>query len=216
MKLDLKINITTLLAIALGVVVLFWWNGRKNDEISRWEDNYNAQSTEFVTYKDRTDQVLIGKNIAIQVLRGEVKDVVSNDSIQKELVRKYRRLALLNKTETVFVHDTVEIEVPIFIDKDTTVNYADNCFGVDISLFNGGLSLNNLSIQNTQDIASGARKNGLFKTEQAIDVRNSNPCIQTTGMTTYIVVEKKKWWENPIIVGLGGFGVGYTVGQLNK
>jgi len=216
MKLDLKINLTTLLAIVLGVVVLFWFNGKKNDEISRWETNYEVQTTEFEAYKSKTDGTLIVKNNAISLLNGELKDAMKSDSVQRELVKKYRKLAFANKTETIFKIDTVKIPFPVYVDKDTTLKYVNPCFKADFSFSDGLFGINNLTIQNTQDIVGGSRKAGLFNTEYAIDVRNSNECLFTTGMTTYIVVEKKKIWENPIIVGLSSFGAGYLVGKLNK
>ena len=214
MKIDFKLNLTTVLVIILAAIIFFFWNGKKNDEISRWENNYIHKSNEVEFYESRIDGMNVAFDRAISIKDNEIRKMTKRDSVQRELVKKYRHLALLNKTETKFVIDTVFVYVPIDVGTesgDTTVTLDGACFKADLSLSKGLLSLNNIDIQNTQDIAGGLRKNGLWKSEYAIDVRNSNECIQITGMTTYVVVKKKKWWENPLITGGAGILTGLII-----
>jgi hypothetical protein len=216
MKWNFKVNITTILVLVLGVVVFFWWNGQKNSEINRWIGNYDANVGKYELYKSIVDDRMIVKDKAIELLSEELKAVAQSDSIQRELVKKYKRLAAVIKIETEFIHDTVKVNVPIHIENDTIVEIWSDCLELDVRLSTGFFALENIFIENRQDIVLGARKTGLFKTSQYVEVRNQNPCIQIQGMTSYVVVHEKKWWENPIITTLGGFTAGWAVGKLSK
>jgi len=210
-KWDFKINLTTLLLIVVGVVVFFFWNNRKTDEYARLMNNLKVEKIAFVTYQSEVDGALVVKDLAYQMLKEELREAVESDSIQRELTEKYKKLAAVVKYETIFVHDTVTLEVPISVEKDTSVTLADNCLEIDLSLFNGGLSLDRVDIQNRQDIVLGERKSGLRRAEYTLDIRNTNSCIQTTGVTTYIVVHEKKWYENPLITIPAGIITGIII-----
>ena len=120
------------------------------------------------------------------------------------------------KYETEYVHDTVKVSVPIYIDKDTTVKLADECFQASLSLFNGGFSLNDYTIDNRQDIIIGTQKSGLRRKESIVTIRNTNPCINATGIQSYTVIYEKKWWENPLITIPAGIAAGAIAVSLAK
>jgi len=204
----LKSIIPVVVTLVLGVAIFLFWNNKKNTEYTRLTNNLEAQKTEFVTYKSEVDGALIAKDQAILLLEADIEAALSKDSIQEELISHYKKLAAVIKVETVYKTDTVTLEVPIYIEKDTTVTLADACFKADLSLKTGLLSLNSVVVENRQDIVLGTRKNGLRKSTQYVDIRNTNPCITTTGMTTFIVVHEKRWWEKPQITVPAGILAG--------
>jgi hypothetical protein len=218
-NLDFKVNATTLIAIAIGVGAFFYLNGSKNKTIERWKDNYEVASNQADGYfklSNRLNDSLTVAGRTINVLNSEVKELTKSDSIQRGLVRHYRNLASVTKIETVFEIDTVEVLVPMMtIPDDTTITVVNPCYELDLRLKSGSLLVNSIDIQNRQDIVLGERKKGIWRTEQAFDIRNSNPCITNVGITTYNVVVPKKWHEKWWITIPSSFGLGYVAGKIN-
>jgi hypothetical protein len=196
---DLKINVTTLIATAVLIIGAFLYlNHSKNKTIGRWVDNYEiaqAASEENGGLFRRASDSLVVTGRTINVLNSEIKALAKSDSIQRGLVKHYKELAAVTKVETEFITDTVEVPVPVYIANDTTVSFSNPCYGLNLSLSDGLISINDISIHNRQDIVVGERKTGLWRTEQSFDIRNSNPCIVTTGVTTYNIVVEKKWHQ---------------------
>jgi hypothetical protein len=219
MKWELKLNLTTLLLLLAGVVLFFVVRFRESSlhkDVDRWKGNYAAQTATFESYVSRVDGILISKDELIQLKEKELREALQSDSVQREIAKKYKRLAGSVKIETEFIHDTIEVEVPIYIARDTTLELWHDCFDIDLSLTTGRLSVDLIDIQNTQDIIMGERRSSLFRTEYALDVRNSNPCVTTTGMSSFIVVHENKWWNNPLITVPGSFLIGYGAGKISK
>ena len=214
MQTTFKVNISTILVIVMAGVMFFFWNKNKNSEITRITNNVEIVSDKFETYKAETDGTIVAKDLAYQMLEDELRNSIESDSIQRELTEKYKKLSAVVKYETVFVDREVEVKVPVYIDKDTTLSLSSPCYSADLSVTSGSLTLSGLTIDNRQDIVLGERKNGLRKSEYSLDIRNTNPCIQTTGVTTYIVVHEKKWYENPIITGGLGLTAGFIGGMI--
>ena len=144
------------------------------------------------------------------------KQLRSNDSLKK-VARKYKDLASATTVVTEWKHDTILVKVPVYIDHDTIVPLSDSCFTANLSVSDGLLSLTDMSIINKQDIVTGARKNGLFKAEYSFDIINSNPCIEITGMKSYKVVHKKKFYESPFfLIPVGMIGGVIIHNQFTK
>jgi len=219
-KTELKINITTLLLIIAGVSVFFFMRSRLVDakwDAERWEGNYIASQNGFRNYISDTDGTIVTLNGIIELTSQELAVALKSDSIQKGLVKKYKKAAAAVKIEWKFhPKDTVEVSIPIYIDRDTTVELWHDCFEVDIKAEDGRLSLTNLYIENRQDIILGARKSGLWRTEQAFDIHNTNPCIINVNATAYSVVVKKRWYEKWWITVPVSFGTGYMYGRFGE
>jgi hypothetical protein len=214
MKTELKINLTTILVLVAGVVFFFWLNGRKNREIDL---HLNTIAQHEFVYEEKVseiDSATIAWQESLNASNESLKAALSNDSIQEELIAHYKNLSQVVKVETKYIHDTVKVSVPITVESDTTVNLSDDCFQASLSLFNGGLSLNDYTIDNRQDIVIGDQKSGFRRTESIVMIRNTNPCINTTGIQSYNVVYEKKWWENPLITGSIGIAAGFVIGEV--
>lgn len=216
MKTELKINLTTILVLMAGVAFFFWFNGKKNREIELHVNTIEGYKWELDQERSKIDSATITWQNALQASNESLIAALKHDSIQKELISYYKGLSAVVKVETKYVHDTVKVSVPIYIDKDTTVNLSDECFQASLSLFNGGLSLNDYSIDNRQDIVIGDARRSLRGTESYVSIRNTNPCINTTGMQSFVVVTERKWWENPFITVPASVLIGYTAGRLSR
>jgi len=215
MKFDFKVNLWTILVIGIIVFGAFKWKSLKN-EIDKWTNNYEIAlegKEQMAVWVSSLDSALVATKRSYEMTNKELKDALKSDSIQRELVKKYKAAAAVVKIEWKFhPQDTVFLPIP----NDTSVHVTHECFEVDLSASNGLLSLANLTVDNRQDIILGQRKSGLWKTEQAIDIRNTNPCIRTTGITSYTVVVKKHWYEKWWITLPAGFATGYVAGTLNR
>lgn len=213
---DLKINVLTVAAVIVAVFMFFSVLSSK-DDAEVWENNYNVLNTEHMEFISKHDSAIIYKDNIIELTRNELKNAVKSDSIQRELVKKYKKEAAVVKIEWRFhPKDTVFVDVPISIDNDTTAHIVHECYEIDLSVKNGGISLANLVVDNRQDMVLGARKKSLWATEQAFDIRNTNPCIKTLNVTTYKVTIKEKWHEKWFITIPVGFGTGYLFGRANR
>ena len=217
MNLDFKVNLWAV--VVLAVIALWLFNrGRLKDEVDRWERNYRTVQEQNMDL-DNANVFLSGlvadKDRAILLTQKELESTMKSDSIQRQLVKKYKKLAAVVKINTVVEVDTVIKEVPIKVDQDSIYRLWFDCFEMDLGISNNKFSLYHFYMENRQDIVLGERKTGPFKTEQAIVVHNSNDCIETTGMTTYRVVVRHKWWNKWWISGPIGFAAGYGVGKLS-
>jgi hypothetical protein len=212
-KWDIKLNLTSLL-ILLTIIVGLLFGVRalrsKNSEITRLNQNNAILESEFKNYRDQSTGRIISYKQSLELYQSELKAALESDSINRELARHYKKLSEHVQIKTEFVHDTIEIEAPILVgeNNDTSFNYSDECFKVNLSVSDGLLSLNSVDVFNQQDIVTGLRKNGLARSYWAVDVHNSNPCIHVVGVNSAHVVTRKKWWENPLITGTIGIAIG--------
>ena len=213
---NFKVNVFAILILAVGIAFFFLFRGNQKKEIQTYVDSIAQHEFVFETWKSEVDSLDIVQQEALEVSAEALKQALARDSIALELIEHYKKLSNVVKIETKFVHDTVNVSVPIYIDGDTTVNLADNCFKASLSFTTGLMTISNLTIDNRQDIAIGDRRAGLFKTKQYVYVRNTNPCITTTGMTSYQIVVQKKWWENPLITVPAGVAIGLVGSQFIK
>ena len=216
MKAEFKVNVAAIIILGVAVAFFFLLRGNQSNQADVYINSLEEYEFEFEKYKSEVDSAYITWQKALNISNESLKAALANDSIQEELIAKYKKLSNVIKIETKFVHDTIKVSVPIYIKDDTTVNLADNCFKADLSLTNGLITLSGLTINNTQDIVIGDRRTGLFNTDQYISIRNSNPCITVTGMQTYTIVYEKKWWENPLITVPIGAAIGLFGSQLIK
>jgi hypothetical protein len=210
MKTELKINVTTILVLVAGVVFFFWLNSRKNDQIGAHLDTIAEQEWLISEANSKIDSAVISWQEALDVANETMKEYLEHDSIQKELIEHYKNLSQVVKYEYVYETDTVEVPVPITVDNDTSIHVTDPCYKLDFSLSDGLFRLDGFSFDNRQDIVIGEQKTGFRRTETFVSIRNTNPCIKTTGMESYNIVYEKKWWENPLIVG----GISATAGFI--
>lgn len=210
MKTELKINLTTILVLVAGVVFFFWLNSRYNKDIGASMETIEQHEWTIEQKQSEIDGLKITMQQALDVKDETIREYALRDSSQLELIKYYKKLSAVVKYEYIYITDTLEVPVPITVDKDTSLHITDPCYKLDFSLSDGLFRLDGFSFDNTQDIVIGSQKRLLSRAETSVSIRNSNPCIQTTGMQSYNIVYEKKWWENPLIVG----GVSATAGFI--
>jgi hypothetical protein len=216
MKAEFKINVAAILILAVGVAFFFWYKGNRDQREQVYLNTLTEYEFEFEEYRSEVDSAKITWQETLDASNESLKAALADDSIQKELISYYKNLSQVVKYEYIYQTDTVKVSVPITVEKDTTVNLSDPCYEAQISLFNGGFSLDNFSFDNRQDIVIGRQKSGLRRTQSSIAIRNTNPCINTTGVQSYTVVYEKKWWENPLITVPASVAIGYAAGRISK
>jgi hypothetical protein len=211
MKKQWKLYGTIAGLIALLLFTSWKWY-QKSGEVVQWKHNYGVLQLEHRTYVSETDGNIVSYQQALLLTEEQLKNAMWGDSIHREMANRYKKLAERVQITTEFVHDTILVYIPgtDSIQSDTIIPYSNACLSADFSLSNGFMTMDNLFVQNQQDIVLGLRKNGLRRSYWAVDVRNSNPCIQVTGLQATHVVKKKRWWENPLITG----GIGILVGVI--
>ena len=216
MKATFKVNVAAILILGVAVAFFFWYGGKKNREIDLHLNTIAQHEFKYEEKVSEVDSATIVWQGTLNVSNESLKAALTNDSIQKELIAYYKNLSQVVVYETQYVHDTVKVSVPIYIEKDTTVNLADDCFKASLSLSTGSVSLNDYTIDNRQDIVIGTQKRRLGRGESHITIRNTNPCINTTGIQSYTVIYEKKWWENPLITVPAGIAVGAIATSIAK
>lgn len=206
--------------IALLLVAgYFFQTGKLKKEAAMWRENYTTEQTAFGAYKEMSNGLITTYKNQIRLTEAELrKELKENDSLNV-LVKYYKKLASVTTVVTEWKHDTIKLYTPVYIGGaiDTTYNIGDACFKGKINVKDGALTLSDLSISNEQNVVTGVRKAGFFKKEYSFDVTNSNPCMTITGMNSYKVVSKPKFWENPLYVGIATFVTGVYIGdRINR
>ena len=216
MKNTFKFNIWT---VAVIILATLWFknNSTLKDTIDQWKSNYDVvfgEKAALETEVSKLDSALIVSQETVQLTRNELKSSMKSDSIQKELVKHYKKVAAAAKVETITKIDSIKVPYPVYVDKDTTIHMAGECYELDIDFSDDGVSLYDFYMENRQDIVLGDMKKSLWRVEQSLSVRNINPCITTTGITTYQVVVPIKWHQKWWITAPMGFAAGWIVNSL--
>lgn len=207
-KLKLILGASAVL-ILLAVAGNLYFNAKA--DAKRWKENYNTEKSAFSTYRDKATGLEVAYKQQILLTEKELrKELKANDSL-KGVVKHYKELSEVITVITEWKHDTINVPLPIFIARDTTVNLSDSCFKAKLDVFQGGIKLHGLSVTNKQDIVTGVRKMGFMKTEYSFDILNSNKCVSVTGMQSYKVIHKPKFYERPVFLISTGILAGYFI-----
>lgn len=167
---------------------------------------YKAENGKVVAYNDALE------------LQNEdqIKAILKKDEDFRLLLEGFKNINATGGVTTIFrvEHDTIKLTdtipcdfEPILVERLTT-EYN----------FNGTITptnfiIDSLTIPNEMKFVVGEKKIGLFKKEKRIEVVNSNPLIQTTGITAYVVEEKKNGLKF-VLISIGGAIVGIITERL--
>jgi hypothetical protein len=167
---------------------------------------------------EQTLKIIEGKDKAIEINESLLKDLTSKNKELKEQVKEFKDVKSITKTVTKVIIDTVFIE-PDSTHVDTiTGNFYGRFatttiyYSIDGNYSNKGFRLNSLEIPNEQTIVIGDKKIkgflGITKgTEFTIDIKNSNPYVNTINVQNYTIKKTKKWYEKPtFLIGVGIVG----------
>tara|TARA_R110002012_G_scaffold300777_1_gene500751 strand:+ start:998 stop:1657 length:660 start_codon:yes stop_codon:yes gene_type:complete len=114
---------------------------------------------------------------------------------------------VVSHTDTIVQY----IEGDAFLKLPHTYNYYTEHLNFGAEISSQGLKVNNISILNTSTITIGYKNNGLFrKSTPIVELKNSNPYVQTNSVGNVVIKENKSLIENPKVWG----GLGLFLGLL--
>lgn len=173
--------------------------------------NY-SDSSKF--YKNKYGEIAFNQSLKFNT-NDELKNYFSNNDTLKELLKKFKNVnSLTIVKDRIYIHDTV----PVYYDRPIPCDFKPFAVRKDCTyyhfkgtIFPDKFTLDSILIPNKQEIVVGRKKINIFKYEDRVEIRNSNPHIQVTNVGNYIISNKKKWYERPAITLVGGLLIGGTI-----
>ena len=149
-----------------------------------------------------------GREIAsIQVV------VLDKDKKIQEQLKEIKKLKSLDvkvivDTKTIYDTMTIALHDTTIVTKTDTIKYQKFNFNDDWLVLQGRvdnskLFLDTLQVNNKYKIEIGEEKVGLFKKEKKVYVINENPHTSTNDLQSFVLNDKKKWYQKDVwkIVG---------------
>lgn len=196
-------------AIVFLLVVLAYVFQLKKEAQNLNEQNLLASIDTIKSYKDKYNQSVSEKRSYIIESEKKLKQLLhSNDSLKSAL--KKIKIKSLVKLKNKYERDTIFIpykeEIPYKF--NVPWNYKDKWLKTSGISTNEGVSLNSYVIENDISLAIGYTADAWYKPYYAkVRVLNSNPNVETTKINSYIVKNKKKFFEKSwFLIGVGFMG----------
>jgi hypothetical protein len=158
----------------------------------------------------------------------QLKSYLSNNDTLKDLLRKFKKLnSVTVVTQKIYIHDTVPIMFetkipcdfkPFAVIKDSSRSKTKP-FYFKGTIFPEKFTLDSILVPNKQTIVVGTKRINLFKKEERAEIVNSNSLISVSNVGAYTVVNKKKWFQRPVPMLIGGViigGTAVTIKNLGK
>ena len=211
------IYISIIAILILFGVVREGCNSSKTDKLLDSVQNY-SDSAQFYKTENGT-QVAYNQSLLLEN-KEQLQSLFAKNDTMRELLDKYKNIKNVTIIkETIVIRDSIPygIDIPCdfnpFTVKRDSIHY--NFTGTIGKSF---FRIDSLTIPNEQSIIVGQRKLGFLKgKERRVEIVNSNPLIITSNIGSYVVEEKKKWYETRAFSFLIGFGFGYGTSEyLNK
>lgn len=178
-------------------------------DISNYKDTayfYEAENGKVVAY----NEALVLQN------ETQAKAILDKDEDFRILLEGIKNLDAAGSVTTIFQvkHDTLRLTDTIPCDFDPiAVERLSPEYNFHGTITRTDFIIDSLQIPNVMKFVVGEQKTGLFKRERRIEVINSNPLIQTTGVTAYTIEDKPKWGRT-IVIAIGGAIVGILTERL--
>lgn len=147
----------------------------------------------------------------------QLKAYLSTNDTIRELLKKFKKLNSVTVIkEKIYIHDTV----PVYFTKDNIIPCDFKPFQVKRdttwyhfvgTIHRDKFTIDTILIPNKQTIAVGYKRINLFKKEQRVEVTNSNPFIQVSNVGGYVINDKKKWYQRPVVTFLVGVAAGGAI-----
>ena len=106
-------------------------------------------------------------------------------------------------TKTVYDTMTIALHDTTIITKTDTIKYQKFNFNDDWLILNGKVSdskliFDSLQVNNKYKIEIGDERVGLFKKEKKVYVINENPHTSTNDLQSFVLSDKKKWYQKDV------------------
>ncbi len=175
----------------------------ENDLLTRTA-NYSDSAK---SYKGKYNEVVFNQSLAFNNAQQLKNYFLGNDTL-KDLLKKFKNInSLTIIKEKVYIHDTVAIQFenripcdfkPFKVKRDCTYYHFAG------TIYPTKFTIDSIIIPNKQNIVVGRKKIHLFKYEYRVEITNTNPHIITTNVGGYVINVKKKWYQRPLPMFLGG------------
>lgn len=166
-----------------------------NDSIKFYKNKLGQE----VSYKG----VLQGEKETLELL---LSNQIDSTNQLKGLVLRYKKTLAAANINTKIQIDTIEIpyEIPVPFDFERDFRIEKEFYTISGISSSVGLTIDEVSLVNTQSLVIGQTKAKLFKPSKLeISMVNSNPHIKTTGLDTYIHTVKPKRFGVSLYFGPG-------------
>lgn len=209
-----------ILIILIIIISLFYINGCKQNNTNQ------KRISNLLKYKHTVKQYKTKKRNSVNY--NNSIEVTPEDliAIQDTLLNYIEGLELKIKNvhSTTIITERLRIDtlkIPIYLtdcEFDTTVQVLDPYYNMDITLTNKGLTFNTLEFPNRVGITLADKRLKWWKPKESIvTVTNSNPYMQTDGISTYVFKKKKKLWKRPSVIvstiGILGGIIGFMLAK---
>jgi hypothetical protein len=175
--------------------------------------NVKALTSELESYKLKNGQLVVSKE-ALVLTNKELKgSILSKDAVLKEMVKK----VAVVKTVTRYVNkirvDTINVvykdSIPCVFEKNGSIATKD--YSLNYKTNQKGLSISDLSIENSVTIVTGTkRKWFLGKETQTVNVTNTNSLVKIESLEHIEIKRNKRFWDS----NLFKIGLGFAAGVL--
>jgi len=217
--------IVALIVILICSVVLIRCEHQK--QVDDLVKNVATYSDSAKHYKSKFGEVAFNQTLKLQN-EEQLKAYLSNNDTIRQLLKNFKKINTVTITkQIVYIHDTV----PVYFDKPIPCDFKPFAVVKDSTrsktkpfyfkgtIFPEKFTLDSVLIPNKQTIVVGTKRINLFKKEERAEVVNSNSLISVSNVGAYTVVNKKKWYQRPVPMLLGGIVIGgaaVTVKNLGK
>lgn len=161
---------------------------------------YKAKNGDLIEYN--TSLEISEKTL--RMMNDSLSEALDNIGIKKpEVIIQFKERIVLKEVEIRFT-DSIPCD-PFFM----PFRKSEPFYLISGSVKNNGITLDSIYMPNSQSVVLGTKKNGLFKkNDHIVTVQNTNPYITTTGITSYTIKDRKKWFQT----GWFKFGAGVVGG----
>lgn len=190
-------------------------NQKEIDELVNNIANYK-DSAQFYKIKVNGNPVDVAFNQSLILEnKKQLQAVLAKNDTLLKLISKFKKIAgttIINQYTSITA-DTIKLKgdsipcnfKPFKVKRDSA--YYHFVGTIAPSFF----SIDSLRIPNKQSIVMGEKKLGFLKgTEKRVEIVNSNPLIHTDKIQSYVIQEKKKWYNTRAF----NFSVGFVVGGV--
>lgn len=175
---------------------------RRLDRVEDTRDNTAQVLSDSIRYYKNAHGQEVAAKKALQGDKTTLEILLSNqiDSTQqlRKLVDSFRDIDAGGNIVTVTKIDTVF--VPFLEEK--IFQLSSEKYSIAGEVQDDGVLINSLVIPNTMSFAIGRKKTGWFSSEYRVEVVNSNPLIQTTGIDAYSISVPQKRWGIGLFTGI--------------
>jgi len=213
--------------IVVAVCLLLFQDCQHKNQVDGLVKDIANYSDSAKHYKSKYGTVAFNQTLKFGS-EDQLKSFLSNNDTLKLLLKKFKKLnSVTVVTQKIYIHDTVPIPFetripcdfkPFAVIKDS-IRSKSKPFYFKGTIFPTQFTIDSILIPNKQTIVVGTKSINLFKKEERAEVVNSNSLISVSNIGAYTVVNKKKWFQRPVPMLIGGIiigGTAVTIKNLGK